>query len=123
MLRKVTVRRWLEDSVMSRRRDHRVHDDLVEVCREAGDRLVDLARVVEDGPGVGALEAEGKPDRKKRGTCVPALARLFRVPTSAFRVFRSHAPTDAGSATRRPITSAITRISRISWANWSGKRV
>jgi len=39
---------------------------------------------------------------------------------SAFRILNSalsQAPTDAGSAIRRPITSAITRTSRISWAN------
>ena len=37
------------------------------------------------------------------------------IPHSAFHIpHLLHAPTGAGSATRRPITSAITRISRIS---------
>src|SRR5207244_6867189 len=98
------------------RAEHWIGHDLREVGREAGDGLVDGAGVVEDGPGVGALEPERDSDRKergtrksKRGTAGPTLVRMFRVPRSAFRV--AHAPTPAGSATRLPTTSAITRTS------------
>src|SRR2546421_5196005 len=101
------------------RAEHWIGHDLREVGREAGDGLVDGAGVVEGRPGIRRLEREGEADRKKRGTrkskrgtAGPTLVRMFRVPRSAFRV--AHAPTPAGSATRLPITSAITRTSRMS---------
>src|SRR6185295_3145843 len=110
------------------RPDHRIRDDLDEVSGKAGDRLVRRARAVENRPGVGALGAGQQRDREERGMR-NAECGTYAEETdccSAFRLPRSalfHAPTDAGSATRRPITSAITRTSRISCANWSGNRV
>src|SRR5207302_9397455 len=97
---------------------------------EAGEGRMQGARAVGHGPGVGGLETgkeRGREERGRRnaegGTDVPSPARSTRRSTrrtpacSAFRLPRSawpHAPTPAGSATRLPITSAITRISRIS---------
>src|SRR5947199_10559673 len=93
--------------------DQRVDDDLDEVSAERADRLVGLAGAVEDRPGVVGL-SDGRTAGQQYDRCDKPSDRPTVRPSD------SHALTDAGSATRRPITSAMTRTSRISCANWSG---
>src|SRR5882762_11036328 len=71
--------------------EHRVVDDLREVSLESADRVEGCAGTVENRSGI--------LDRQQQ------------------KQQRRHAPTAAGSATRRPMASAIIRTSRINCAN------
>src|SRR5207247_10098131 len=95
----------------------RVRHHLDESGGEGVDGIEDGARAVEEGAAAAGL-SDGRtdgPEQRRHGkhqSDGPTVRRSDR-----------HAPTDAGSATRRPMTSAIARTSRISWANWSGNSV
>src|SRR6267143_991553 len=92
--------------------EHRVVDDLHEVGRQGADRVEGCGGAVEDRPGI--LRNDGMMERwNEYHHC-----NHSNIPS--FHRSSLHAPTAAGSATRRPIASAIIRTSRISCMNWSG---
>ena len=85
--------------------DHRVVDDLDEVRLEAGERAVDPRRPAHDGLGVLRPRAGHRHGKREQGQ-----------PPST----QAHVLAPAGSATRRPIASAMRRTSFIIRSNCSG---